>query len=149
MEENVDYNLQIAKEIWKVLRTAPNILMSWGLDPDTVGVVETGLKFHVQGFKHTGTVEIKLNEGADLYEIYLYEESGEMKESHTDIYVDQLVDTIDRAVEYTGSDYEKKVNETYPGLHNTALFQHYNCRRDDDQECSMRPLVSLCSPWQE
>ena len=49
--------------------------------------------------------------------IYLYEESGEMKESHTDIYVDQLVDTIDRAVEYTGSDYEKKVNETYPGLH--------------------------------
>ena len=40
-----------------------------------------------------------------------------MKESHTDIYVDQLVDTIDRAVEYTGSDYEKKVNETYPGLH--------------------------------
>ena len=117
MEENVDYNLQIAKEIWKVLRTAPNILMSWGLDPDTIGVVETGLKFHVQGFKHTGTVEIKLNEGADLYEIYLYEESGEMKESHTDIYVDQLVDTIDRAVEYTGSDYEKKVNETYPGLH--------------------------------
>ena len=41
MEENVDYNLQIAKEIWRVLRTAPNILMSWGLDPDTVGVVET------------------------------------------------------------------------------------------------------------
>lgn len=116
MEENVDYNLQIAKEIWRVLRTAPNILMSWGLDPDTVGVVETGLKFHVQGFKHTGTVEVKLNQGEDLYEIYLYEESGEIKESHTDIYVDQLVDTIDRAVEYTGSDYEKKVDETYPGL---------------------------------
>ena len=116
MEENVDYNLQIAREIWRVLRTTPNILMSWGLDPDTVGVVESGLNFHVQGFKHTGTVEIKLNKGADLYEIYLYEESGEIKESHTDIYVDQLVDTIDRAVEYTGSDYDKKVDETYPGL---------------------------------
>ena len=116
MEENVDYNLQIAKEIWGVLRTAPNILMSWGLDPDTVGVIESGLKFHVQGFMHTGTVEVKLNQGEDLYEIYLYEESGEIKESHTDIYVDQLVDTIDRAVEYTGSDYEKKVDETYPGL---------------------------------
>lgn len=116
MKENVDYNLQIAKEIWRVLRTAPNILMSWGLDPDTVGVIESGLKFHVQGFMHTGTVEVKLNQGEDLYEIYLYEESGEIKESHTDIYVDQLVDTIDRAVEYTGSDYEKKVDETYPGL---------------------------------
>lgn len=32
-------------------------------------------------------------------------------------YVDQLVDTIDRAVEYTGSDYEKRVNEAYPSLH--------------------------------
>ena len=29
----------------------------------------------------------------------------------------KVVDTIDRAVEYIGSDYEKKVNETYPGLH--------------------------------
>lgn len=122
MEENVDYNLQIAKEIWRVLRTAPNIVMSWGLNPETVRAVEYGLRFHVQGFKHTGYVEIKLNEGADLYEIFLYDESGNLKESHTDIYVDQLVDTIDNAVEYTGSDYQKKVDETYPSLHDVRTI---------------------------
>ena len=115
MEEQ-ERSLQIAKEIWRVLRTAPNIIMSWGLNPATVRPIENGLRFHVQGFTHTGNVEIKLNEGADLYEIYLYDESGKLKGSHKDIYVDQLVDTIDRAVEYTGVDYQKKVDETYPGL---------------------------------
>ena len=115
MMEEQDYNLQIAKEIWSVLRTAPAIIMSWGLNPDTIKSVECGVQFHVQGFKHTGNVEVKLNEGADLYEIYLYDDSGQLKESHTDIYVDQLIDTIDRAVEYT-DDYEKKVEEAYPSL---------------------------------
>ena len=74
--EDQERSLQIAKEIWRVLRTAPNIIMSWGLNPATVRAVENGLRFHVQGFKHTGNVEIKLNEGADLYEIFLYDESG-------------------------------------------------------------------------
>ena len=82
MEEQ-ERSLQIAKEIWRVLRTAPNIIMSWGLNPATVKAVENGLRFHVQGFKHTGNVEIKLNEGADLYEIYLYDESGKLKDSHS------------------------------------------------------------------
>lgn len=114
--EDQDLHLRIAREIWRVLKTAPNIVMSWGLDPETVKVVEYGLQFHVQGFNHTGIVKVKLNMGADLYEIYLYEDSGELKESHTDIYVDQLIDTIDRAVEYTGQDYEKKVDALYPSL---------------------------------
>ena len=114
--EDQELHLQIAREIWRVLKTAPNIVMSWGLDPETVKVVEYGLQFHVQGFNHTGIVKVKLNMGADLYEIYLYEDSGELKESHTDIYVDQLIDTIDRAVEYTGQDYEKKVDALYPSL---------------------------------
>ena len=114
--EDQELHLHIAREIWRVLRTAPNIVMSWGLNPETVKVVEYGLQFHVQGFKHTGVVKVKLNMGADLYEIYLYEDSGELKDSHTDIYADQLVDTIDKAVEYTGHDYQKKVDELYPGL---------------------------------
>ena len=120
--EDQERSLLIAKEIWRVLRTAPNIVMSWGLNPDTVRAIEYGLQFHVQGFKHTGNIEIKLNEGADLYEIYLYDESGELKESHTDIYVDQLIDTIDTAIEYTGSDYQKKVDETYPGLQGVRVI---------------------------
>lgn len=120
--EDQERHLQIAKEIWRVLRTAPNIVMSWGLNPDTVRAIEYGLRFHVQGFKHTGYVEVRLNEGADLYEIYLYDESGELKETHTDIYVDQLIDTLDTAIEYTGSDYMKKVDETYSGLQGVRVI---------------------------
>lgn len=122
MEEDQERSLLIAKDIWRVLRTAPNIVMSWGLNPDTVRAIDCGLRFHVQGFKHTGNVEIKLNEGADLYEIYLYDESGELKESHTDIYVDQLIDTLDTAIEYTGIDYQKKVDETYSGLQGVRVI---------------------------
>ena len=120
--EDQERHLQIAKEIWRVLRTAPNIVMSWGLNPDTVRAIEYGLRFHVQGFKHTGYVEVRLNEGADLYEIYLYDESGELKETHTDIYVDQLIDTLDTAIEYTGGDYKKKVDETYSGLQGVRVI---------------------------
>ena len=120
--EDQERSLLIAKEIWRVLRTAPGIVMSWGLNPSTVKAIDCGIRFYVSGFKHTGNVEIKLNEGADLYEIYLYDESGELKESHTDIYVDQLIDTLDTAIEYTGSDYQKKVNETYPGLQGVRVI---------------------------
>ena len=58
--EDQELHLHIAKEIWRVLRTAPNIVMSWGLNPATVRTVENGLRFHVQGFKHTGDVESSL-----------------------------------------------------------------------------------------
>lgn len=111
-----ELNLRIARGIWEVLQTSPTIVMSWGLEPTTVKYVESGLQFHVDGFKHTGNVVIKLNQGADLYEFYLYDESGKLKESHTGIYVDQLIDMIDSAVEYTGADYEERCNARYPGL---------------------------------
>ena len=114
--ENEERNLQIARDIWTILRNSPGIAMSWGIDHATIKPVECGLQFHVQGFKHTGRVVIKLNEGADLYEVYLYEEDGKRKESYTDIYVDQLIDTIDHAVEYTGTDYQERVDATYPCL---------------------------------
>lgn len=114
--EDEKRNLQIARNIWTILRNSSSIVMSWGLDPATVKPIDCGIRFHVQGYKHTGNVEVKLNEGADLYEVYLYEDDGKLKTSFTDIYVDQLIGTIDGAVEYTGGDYEEKVNATYPLL---------------------------------
>lgn len=114
--EQDELNLHIAQGIWEVLKTSPEILMSWGLEPETVKVVDFGIRFKVNGFKHTGLVEIKLNEGADLYEVSLFNEDGTIKEKQTDIYCDQLVRTIDEMVEYTGEDYQARVDATYPGL---------------------------------
>ena len=38
---------------------------------DTVRAIEREMKFHVQGFRHTGMVQVILDEGKDLFEILL------------------------------------------------------------------------------
>lgn len=114
--EQDEVNLRIAKDIWALLKTTPAILMSWGLEPETVKVIDFGIRFKVNGFKHTGLVEVKVNEGVDLYEVSLFNEDGTIKETRTDIYCEQLVGTIDEMVEYTGEDYQARIDLTYPGL---------------------------------
>lgn len=114
--EQDEVNLRIAKDIWALLKTTPAILMSWGLEPETVKVVDFGIRFKVNGFKHTGLVEVNVNEGVDLYEVSLFNEDGTIKETQTDIYCEQLVGTIDEMVEYTGEDYQARIDLTYPGL---------------------------------
>lgn len=114
--EQDELNLRIAKDIWALLKTTPAILMSWGLEPEIVKVVDFGIRFKVNGFKHTGLVEVKVNEGVDLYEVSLFNEDGTIKETQTDIYCEQLVGTIDEMVEYTGEDYQARIDLTYPGL---------------------------------
>lgn len=56
--ENNDYNLELAKYIWSILKTQITIFISWGVNPESMKVIEGGLEFHCQGFKHTGTVRI-------------------------------------------------------------------------------------------
>ena len=68
--ENKDYNRELAKYIWSVLRMQIAIFISWGVNPESMKVIEGGLEFHCLGFKHTGTVRIILDEGADLFEIH-------------------------------------------------------------------------------
>ena len=65
--ENKNYDLKLARYIWSILKTQPIIVMSWGVDMDTIKPVKGGLEFHVQGFKHTGMVQIVLDEGKDLF----------------------------------------------------------------------------------
>ena len=67
----------------------------------------------MQGFKHTGTVRVILNEGEDLFEVSLIAESGETVETHESIFLDELISTIDDAVENV-ENYEKRVAEEYP-----------------------------------
>ena len=74
--ENNDYNLELAKYIWSILKTQITIFMSWGVEPKSMKVIEKGLEFHCQGFKHTGKVQIVLDEGKDLFEVHLISEDG-------------------------------------------------------------------------
>ena len=60
--ENKNYDLKLAGYIWSILKTQPVIVMSWGVDMDTIKPVKGGLEFHVQRFKHTGMVQIILDE---------------------------------------------------------------------------------------
>ena len=114
--ENVAENrdLEMASYIWSILKTQLTIIMSWGIDLDSIKVVSLGIQFHVQGFKHTGYVKIVLDEGKDLFEISLLAENCEYVKTLDNVYLDMLVDTIDRAVEKT-EDYEMRITELYKG----------------------------------
>lgn len=67
MERDKDYNVELAKYIWSILKYNPPVLMSWGVDLDTIKVIDRGLQFHVQGFLLTGNVVIVYNEGDGLF----------------------------------------------------------------------------------
>ena len=104
--ENKNYDLKLAGYIWSILKTQPVIVMSWGVDIYTIKPVKGGLEFHVQGFKHTGMVQIILDEGKDLFEIHLIPDSEGERKIIEDVYFDMLVSIIDENVEKT--DYYKK-----------------------------------------
>ena len=110
--ENKNYDLKLAGYIWSILKTQPVIVMSWGVDMDTIKPVKGGLEFHVQGFKHTGMVQIILDEGKDMFEIHLIPDSEGESKIIEDLYFDMLVSIIDENVEKT-DDYKKSNSETY------------------------------------
>ena len=112
MERNSNYDLKLAGYIWSILKTQPIIVMSWGVDMDTIKPVKGGQEFHVQGFKHTGMVQIVLDEGKDLFEVHLIPDSEGEKNVIEDVYFDMLVSVIDENVEKTDN-YEKRISEEY------------------------------------
>lgn len=99
--ENKDYNRELAKYIWSVLRMQITIFISWGVNPESMKVIEGGLEFHCQGFKHTGTVQIVLDEGKDLFEVHLISENGEKVKTVEDVFLDNLVSVVDENIEKT------------------------------------------------
>ena len=109
------HDIEIGKYILSILKTRIDIVSSWGLDPESLKTIKYGIEFHVQGFKHTGLVQVTLNEGEDLFEVSLVSESGETVETHKSIFLDNLISVIDDAVENV-ENYEKRVSEEYPFL---------------------------------
>ena len=112
-----EHDVEIGQYILSLFKTRLDIVTSWGLDPETLRPIKYGIQFHVQGFKHTGLVRIALNEGADLFEVTLLSEEGKEVKKIEDVFLDNLISTVDEAVEKT-DDYDKTLCEEYPFLRN-------------------------------
>ena len=102
--------MTMAKYIMQILRTELMVMLSWGFH--SAYAIENGLAFYVNGYLYKGKVEVEYDEGWDLFSVRTLNPDGSTKEEQEGIYVDGLVDCVDRLVEYC-PDYEKRVRETY------------------------------------
>lgn len=100
----------MAKYILAILRSQLMIVFSWGFH--NARAIENGLAFFVQGYKHTGRVEVVYDEGWDLFIVKTLNSDGSIKEQQEGVYVDGLVQVIDGMVERT-DDYAARVRKTY------------------------------------
>ena len=107
-----EFSKEIANYIFSIFRTNPFVVMSWGINPASITIVEVGVKFHVQGFIHTGYVQVVLNEGEDLFEVTLISEEGETLKTIEHIFVDNLICVIDEAVEKC-ENYQERISQKY------------------------------------
>ena len=107
-----EYSREIAGYILSIFRTNPFVVMSWGINPASIEVVDLGVKFHVQGFKHKGFLQVHLNEGEDLFEVTLISEEGETLKTIEHIFVDNLIPVIDDAVEKC-ENYQERISQEY------------------------------------
>ncbi len=90
-------SLEIAKTIQSQLMGLGKIkVWSWGANSWTA--IQNGLAFKVQGFKFKGIVKIVLMP-SDTYTIQFIKGKSIEKE-YSDIFFDEMVDTIDNYVEY-------------------------------------------------
>ena len=104
---------EMANYIWSILKTALIIVMSWGVSKIASlykSDAEYGLRIKVNGFKHKGYVDILYNLAGDCFTIYLTNCKHKVINTIDYVYVDNLISTIDNAVEYC-ENYNEKVKE--------------------------------------
>lgn len=111
MEQLTEYDYGMADYIRQILKLQQNKVWSWGThDCETI---KNGLQFKVQGFLLTGIVKIIYDEGHDLFDIELLPDAdAKPKETIEGIYLDQIVDIIDRHVE-NDEDYMENLTNEY------------------------------------
>lgn len=109
---NNNYNLELAKYIWSILKIQITVFMSWGVEPKSMKVIENGLEFKCNGFKHAGTVQIVLDAGKDLFEVHLISGNGKKVKTIEDVFLDNLVSVIDENIEKT-EDYKERICREY------------------------------------
>ena len=86
------------------------VVMSWGFH--NAVALENGLQFRVNGYKFQGRVRVLYNAGADLFDVVLLDREGNVAKRENEVYLDCLVDVIDRLVEKT-DDYSSRVSNQY------------------------------------
>ena len=89
--------MEMAKYILSIFRTQPMIVFSWGFHG--AYAISNGLLFSVNGYLHQGDVEVRYDEGADLFVVNTLNEDGSIKQQESDVYLDCLVNVIDKMVE--------------------------------------------------
>lgn len=94
--------------IMQILRSQLMVVFSWGFNTPTA--IANGLRFKVQGFKFSGTVEVIYNEGADLFDVKLIK-NDKVVELVEGVYLDTLVDVIDCRVEKVDN-YKQRIQKS-------------------------------------
>lgn len=101
---------EMGRYIWSIIANDPSLPMSWGVDLESLECTDDALEFHVQGFLHTGNVRIVYIEGADVFQVSLYDEDGNETKRIDDVFLDNLAEVIDLNVENNKvDDYNAKV----------------------------------------
>lgn len=100
----------MAKYILAILRSQMMIVFSWGFHNPVA--LNNGLQFQVNGYKHKGKVQVKYDEGSDLFSVILLDRTGKETRKEEGIYLDCLVNVIDGLVEKT-DDYSSRVRSQY------------------------------------
>jgi len=108
----------IANEIYRQLKAilGINVLWSWGIAEQRAMMYNNmaSLGIRVNGYQHKGWVIISLNEGKDLYNIYLLDKKQNVKETIEDVYAEDLevLDSLIETGEMSKQEYKEKVNAT-------------------------------------
>jgi hypothetical protein len=115
-------NTEVIKEtatlIHRVIMSSGSYRMSWAYHNPKAAEYRgmPALSARVSGYQHKGYLVVALNEGADLFEVYALSIKGEVKKEVKGVYIDQLIEVIDRMVEIgemSQEQYEAKVRKTY------------------------------------
>ena len=112
MDRDFDYNLKIAEYIFEIFKSNLPVVWSWGIDPASIQVIDLGVKFHVQGFKHKGNVQVVYNEGEDLFEVSLIDENDQIVKTTEHIFLGDLISVIDENIEKC-ENYENRICQEY------------------------------------
>ena len=108
----------IANEIYRQLKAilGINVLWSWGIAEQRAMMYKSmpSLGIRVNGYQHKGWVIIALNEGKDLYNIYLLDRKQNVTQTFEDVYAEDLeiLDSLIETGEMSEQEYKEKVNAT-------------------------------------
>ena len=100
----------MAQFILEIFKHYLPIVWSWGFEKPVA--IKDGLQFQVNGFKHQGKVKVIYNGGNDLFDIILLDRTGKETRREEGVYLNCLVNVIDRLVENT-DDYSSRVRSQY------------------------------------